>query len=125
MSSSFVPSGSPSRGGDVVVYVLDTNKLSLPTPFILFLCLFLSLWSFQLYFIPKILPATLHYLTLFFLSYFCFTGPFNNIYLFVSVFKVFSTVFHSINSPGNAPLSHSVLPVLSLPYWSFQLYISL
>ena len=30
-----------------------------------------------------------------------------------------STVFHSINSPDNSPLSHSVLPVLFLPYWSF------
>ena len=31
-----------------------------------------------------------------------------------------STVFHSINSPDNSPFSHSVLPVLFLPYWSFQ-----
>ena len=30
-----------------------------------------------------------------------------------------STVFHSINSSDNSPFSHSVLPVLSLPYWSF------
>ena len=43
----------------------------------------------------------------------------------VSVFLALSTVFHSINSPTNSPLSHSVLPVLFLPYWSFQLYISL
>ena len=40
------------------------------------------------------------------------------------VFKALSTVFHSINSPDNSPFSDSVLPV-SLPYWSFQLYISL
>ena len=25
--------GSPSRGGDVMVYAFDKNKLSLPTPF--------------------------------------------------------------------------------------------
>ena len=31
---------------------------------------------------------------------------------------------HSINS-HNSPFSHPVLPVLSPPYWSFQLYISL
>ena len=31
---------------------------------------------------------------------------------------VLSTVFHSINSPDNSPSSHSVLPVLSLPFWS-------
>ena len=36
-------------------------------------------------------------------------------------FMALSTVFHSINSPDNSPLSHSVLPVLFLPYWSFQL----
>ena len=43
----------------------------------------------------------------------------------ISVFITFSTVFRSIKSPDNSPFSHSVLPVLSLPYWSFQLYISL
>ena len=36
-----------------------------------------------------------------------------------------SIVFHSINSPDNCPFSHSVLPVLTLLYWSFQLHISL
>ena len=43
----------------------------------------------------------------------------------VSVFTALSTVFHSTNSPDNSPLSQSVLPVLILPCWSFQLYISL
>ena len=77
-----VPEGLPSRGGDATVYALDINQPSLPTFLkILFLCLFLSLWPIQLYFIPWILPTT--------------------------------------------PFSHSVLPVLILPYWSFQLYISL
>ena len=28
-----VPTGSPSRGGDVAVYVFDINQFSLPTPF--------------------------------------------------------------------------------------------
>ena len=32
----------------------------------------------------------------------------------VSVFVALSTVFCSINSPDNSPISHSVLPVLSL-----------
>ena len=41
-----------SSGGNVAVYVFDINQPSLPTPFILFLCLFLSLRPFQLYFIP-------------------------------------------------------------------------
>ena len=51
--------------------------------------------------------------------------PFYSVLVFVSVFMALSTVFHSINSPDNSPLSHSVLPVLFLPYWSFQLYIYL
>ena len=41
----------------------------------------------------------------------------------VSVFMAISTVFLSMNSPDNSPLSHSDRPVLFLPYWSFQLYI--
>ena len=44
-----VPKGSPSRGGDIAVYVFDVNQPSLPTPFNLFLCLVLSLWPFQLF----------------------------------------------------------------------------
>ena len=52
--------------------------------------------------------------------------PFYSILVSVSVFTALSTVFHSINSPDtNSSLSHSVLPVLFLPHWSFQLYISL
>ena len=47
-----VPVSSPSRGGDVMVYVYDIHQPSLPTPCILFLRLFLSLWPFKLYFIP-------------------------------------------------------------------------
>ena len=39
----------------------------------------------------------------------------------VSVFMALSTVFHSINCPDNSPLSHLVILVLFLPYWSFQL----
>ena len=41
-----VPAGSPSRGGNVKVCVLDINQPSLPTPFTLFLCLFLSYGPF-------------------------------------------------------------------------------
>ena len=53
--------------------------------FFLLLTLFLSLWLFQLYFIPWIFPTTLRFLTLFFLSYFCLTGPFNYISLYESL----------------------------------------
>ena len=77
-----VPADSPSRGGDVTVYVFDVNHPILPTAF-------------------------------------CF------VLVSISVFMALSTVFHSINSSDNSPFSYSVIPVLSLPYWSFQLYISL
>ena len=77
-----VPAGSPSRGGDVVVYLKDIKQPSLPTPF-------------------------------------------DSVLVSISVFLTLSTVFHSMHSPDNAPLSHSVRPVLNLPYSSFQLYISL
>ena len=76
-----VPARSPSRGGDVTVFVNDTNRLSLPTPFY-------------------------------------------SVLMSVSVFMALSTVFHSITSPDNSPFSHSVLPVLPLPYGPFN-YISL
>ena len=86
-TSFFCPPGSPSRGGDVAVYVYDMNQPNLPSPFliffllILFLCLFLYLRPFQLYFITHILPTTLRCLTLFFLAYFSLTGLFNYTYL--------------------------------------------
>ena len=50
--------------------------------------------------------------------------PFLSVLVAISVFMALSTVLHLINSPDNSPFSHSVLVVLSLPYWSFQLYIS-
>ena len=34
-----------------------------------------------------------------------------------------STVLYSIHSTDKSPFSDSVLPVLSLPYWFFQLYL--
>ena len=63
-----VPAGSPSRGGDVTVYVPDINQPSLPTPFY-------------------------------------------SVLVSVFVFMALSTLFHSINSPHNSLLSHSVLLV--------------
>ena len=50
---------------------------------------------------------------------------FYSVLLSISIFMALSTVFHSINAPDTSPLSHSVLLVLFLPLWSFQLYISL
>ena len=51
--------------------------------------------------------------------------PFYSLLVSISVFMALSTVFHSINSPDNSSLSYSVLPGFSLPYRSFQLYVSL
>ena len=51
--------------------------------------------------------------------------PFYSVLLSVSIFVALSTVFHSLNSPDNSPLSHSVHLVLFLPYWSFQPNISM
>ena len=51
--------------------------------------------------------------------------PFYSVLVPVSVFMALSTLFHSINSPNNSSLSHSILLVLILLCWSFQLYISL
>ena len=42
--------------------------------------------------------------------------PCYSVLVSVSVLTALSTVFHSINSPDNSPLSHSVLLVLFLPY---------
>ena len=50
---------------------------------------------------------------------------FYSVLMSVSIFIALSTVFQSINFPDNSPLSHSILPVLFLLYWSIQLYISL
>ena len=65
----------------------DINQPSFPTLFILFLCLFLSLWPFQLYFIPQILPTTLRFLTLFFWSFFFFSAllVLSTVYLYKSL----------------------------------------
>ena len=50
---------------------------------------------------------------------------FYSVLVSIFVFMALSTVFHYIHSPDNSPFTHSVLAVFPLPYWSFQLYISL
>ena len=82
MLSVCIPAGSPSRGGDVAVYVFDINQPSMH-------------------------------------------APSHSVLVSISVCIALSTVFRAINSSDNSPLSHTVLPVLFLPYWSFQLYTSL
>ena len=51
--------------------------------------------------------------------------PFYSVLVSVAVFMALATVLHSINSSDNSPLSHSAPLVLILPYWSFQICISL
>ena len=51
--------------------------------------------------------------------------PLYSVLVSIPVFMALTTVFHSMNSPENSPLSDSVLPVLFVLYWSFQLHISL
>ena len=51
--------------------------------------------------------------------------PLYSVLVPVCSFMALSTGFNSINSPDNSAFSYSVLPGLSLPYWSFQLHISL
>ena len=41
--------------------------------------------------------------------------PFSPVLVSVSVFMALSSIFHSINSPDNSPVSHAVLPVSFLP----------
>ena len=64
------------------------------------------------------------FLFLFYINHPNLPTPFYSVLVSISVCMVLSTAFHSINSPDNSPFSHSILPVLSLPYWSFN-YISL
>ena len=52
------------------------------------------------------------------------TTPFYSVLVSVSVFMSLSTVFRSINSPNNSPLSHCVLPVFFCLLGPFN-YISL
>ena len=49
--------------------------------------------------------------------------PFYSVLVSVSVFMAHSTVFHSINSPGNSLLSHFLLMVLFLPNWLSLIHI--
>ena len=51
--------------------------------------------------------------------------PLYSVLVSISVFMALSTVFHSIKFSDNSPLSHSVLLVLFLSFWSAQLHVCL
>ena len=93
------PSQSPGLtftwwGWDVTVFVPDINQPSSPTPFTLFLCLFLSVWPCQLYFIQYILPTTLRILTLFFWS--CSA--------LLILWNIYISLYESLHQPWYNPL---------------------
>ena len=90
-------------------------------------CLFLLIWPVHLLLLLLSPRAHLHVVGMLrFMSDInqpSLPTPFCSVLVSVCVYVALSTVFHSINFPNNSPLSHSVLPVLFLPNWSFQLYI--
>ena len=65
----FVPAGSPSRGGDVTVCVLDINQPSLPIPFYSVLVSFSLLMALSTVFHSINSPDNSPFLSLFFRSY--------------------------------------------------------
>ena len=75
-----VPVGSPSRGGDVTVYVCDINQPSLPTSFYSVLVSISVFMALSTVFHSIFLPTAVFWL--FFRSYFCLSGPFNCISLY-------------------------------------------
>ena len=81
------PAGSPSRAGDVAIYVFDINQPSFPTPFYSVLVSISVFMALSTVFHSIILPTTLRFLTLFFRSHFCLLGPFNYISLYESLFQ--------------------------------------
>ena len=85
MTQFKVPTGSPSRGGDVAVNDFDINQSSLPTPFYSVLVSVSVSVALSSVFYSIILPTTLHFLTLSFRSYVCLIGPFNYIFLYESI----------------------------------------
>ena len=80
-SLAVVPTGSPSRGGDVVVYIFDINQPSLPTPFHSVLVSVSVCMALQTVFHSMNSPRQLFAFSLFFRSYIGLVGPFNYIFL--------------------------------------------
>ena len=73
-----VPTGSPSRGGAVTVYVYDIKQPSLPTPFYSVLVSFSVFMALSTVFCAIHSPDNSPFsLSVFFRSYRFLTGPFN------------------------------------------------
>ena len=85
---TYVPAGSPSRGGDVAVYVFNINQPSLLTPFDSVLVSIRLYGSFNYISFDKFFrQLDLCFLTLFFRSYFYIIGPFKYIPLYESLLR--------------------------------------
>ena len=85
LSFLFNSTSSPSRGGDVAVYVFDLHQPSLPIPFHSVLVSVSVFMDLSTVFHSIKFPTTLRFLILFFRSYFCLTDPFNYISLHESL----------------------------------------
>ena len=79
---------SPSRGGDVAVYVFDVNQLSLPIPCYSIRVSVSVFMALSTVFYSVNSPANLRFLTLFFRSSFCLIGLFNYISLYESLLQL-------------------------------------
>ena len=77
LTSFSIPAGSPSRGGDVTVYVKDINQPSSPTPYYFVLVSVSVFMALSTVFHSIILTTILRFVTLFFRSYLCLLGPSN------------------------------------------------
>ena len=80
-----VPTGSPSRVGNVSVHVFNINQPSLPTPFYSVLESVSVFMALSTVFHSINSPGKSPLLILFFWSYFCLIGPFDYISLFESL----------------------------------------
>ena len=79
MSVSLTSKKQHSLGSLQLISVLFTS--------LLFLCLFLSLWPFQLYLIPYFLPTALRFPAPSFWCYFCLIGPVSYVSLYESLLQ--------------------------------------
>ena len=106
------PTGSPSRAGNVAVYVFDMNQPSLSTPsysVLVSVYVFMALSTvFHSIISPNnsllshfVLPVGMLPYNIFDINQPSWPTPFYSVLVTISVFMALSTVFHSIISPSN------------------------
>ena len=79
-----VPAGSPSRGGDVIVYISDINQPNLPTPLYSVLVSVSVIMALSTVFHSINSPDKFFVISLCSSSHLCFIGPFNKLSLYES-----------------------------------------